>query len=75
LAFPHHEDTRRHRKNSVRIGKKHIVDQQLRIARRRELMTKLERDGHPHVVADARRALTEMEQMLVQMEVAYAGAQ
>jgi hypothetical protein len=38
-------------------------------------MAKLERDGHPDVVADARRALTGMEQMLVQMEVDYAGAQ
>jgi hypothetical protein len=62
-------------KNTVEIGKKHILDQQLRIARQRELMAKLERDGHPDVVADARRALTEMEQMLVQMEVDYAEAQ
>ena len=62
-------------KNSIMIGRKHIIDQQLRIARQRELMAKLERDGHPDVVADARRALTEMEQMLVQMEVDYAAAQ
>jgi hypothetical protein len=61
-------------KNSAKIGKKNIVDQQLRIARQRELMTKLERDGHPDVIADARRALAEMEHMLVQMEVDYAGA-
>jgi hypothetical protein len=61
-------------KNSVKIGKKNIVEQQLRIARQRELMTKLERHAHPDVVADARRALTEMEQMLVQMEIDYTGA-
>jgi hypothetical protein len=30
-------------KNSVKIGNKNIVEQQLRIARQRELMTKLER--------------------------------
>jgi hypothetical protein len=61
--------------NKVQISKKHILDQQLRIARQRELMANLERDGHPDVVADARRALTEMEQMLVQMETDYAAAQ
>jgi hypothetical protein len=61
-------------KNSVKIGKKNIVEQQLRIARQRELMTKLERHAHPDVVAEARRALTEMEQMLVQMEIDYTGA-
>jgi len=62
-------------KSTVEIGKKHILDQQLRIGRQRELMAKLERDGHSDVVADARRALSEMEQMLVQMEVDYTEAQ
>jgi hypothetical protein len=61
-------------KNTIEIGKKHILDQQFRIVRQRELVTNLERNGHPDVVADARRALTEMEQMLVQMEVDYAEA-
>jgi hypothetical protein len=61
-------------KNTVEIGKKHILDQQFRIVRQRELVAKLERHGHPDVVADARRALTEMEQMLVQMEIDYATA-
>ena len=60
-------------KNTVEIGKKHILDQQFRIVRQRELVAKLEH-GHPDVVADARRALTEMEQMLVQMEIDYATA-
>lgn len=62
-------------KHTVQIGKKHILDQQFRIVRQRELMAKLERDGHPDVVAAGRRVLTEMEQMLVQMEVDYAEAQ
>jgi hypothetical protein len=62
-------------KHTAEIGKKHILDQQFRIARQRELVARLERNGHPDVVADARRALTEMEQMLVQMEVDYAEAQ
>jgi hypothetical protein len=61
-------------KYTVEIGKKHILNQQFRIVRQRELVAKLERNRHPDVVADARRALTEMEQMLVQMEVDYAAA-
>jgi hypothetical protein len=61
-------------KNTVEISKKHILDQHFRIARQRELVARLERGGHPDVVADARRALTEMEQMLVQMEIDYATA-
>jgi hypothetical protein len=61
--------------NSVKIGRKHILDQQLRIARQRALMGELEGDGHSAVLANARRALIEMEQMLVQMELDYAAAQ
>jgi hypothetical protein len=62
-------------KHTAEIGKKHILDQQFRIVRQREMVANLERNGHPDVVADARRALTEMEQMLIQMEVDYAEAQ
>jgi hypothetical protein len=61
-------------KNTVEISKRYVLDQQLRITRQRELVAKLERDGHPDVVADARRALTEMEQLLIEMEVHYASA-
>jgi len=62
-------------KNTVEIGKKHILDQQLRIARQRELIAKLERDGHPDVLAVALRVLVEMEQTLFGMEKHYAAAQ
>jgi hypothetical protein len=61
-------------KTALPVGKKQILDQQLRIDRQRELMAKLERDGSPDVLAQKRRQLVEMEQMLVQMEAAYAGA-
>jgi hypothetical protein len=56
------------------VGKKQILDQQLRIGRHLELMAKLERDGHLDLLAQARRHLVEMEQTLAQMEAAYAGA-
>jgi hypothetical protein len=62
-------------KNTVEIGKRHIPNQQLRIARQRDLIAELERDGHPDVVAQARRMLGEMEEMLAQMEADYAAAQ
>ncbi len=62
-------------KNTVAVGKKHILDQQLRIGRQRELIAKLERDGHAELVAKALRLLAEMEQMLGTMEADYAAAQ
>jgi hypothetical protein len=37
-------------------------------------MAKLERDGPPKALADARQLFAEMEQLLAQMEVDYAGA-
>jgi hypothetical protein len=58
-------------KNTVEIAKRHIPDQQLRIARQRDLIAELERDGHPDVVAKARQMLGEMEEMLAQMEADY----
>jgi len=63
------------RAEAAPIGKKHILDQQIRIVRQRELMTKLERDGHPDVVAEASRSLAEMERALSEMEAQYAAAQ
>ena len=62
-------------KNTVEIAKRHIPDQQLRIARQRDLIAELERDGHPDVVAKARQMLGELEEMLAQMEADYAAAQ
>jgi hypothetical protein len=61
-------------KNTFEIGRKHILDQQLRIVRQRELIAKLERDGHPDVVAVALRVLAEMKQTLSGMEKHYAEA-
>jgi hypothetical protein len=63
------------RAEAAPIGKKHILDQQLRIVRQRELMTKLERDGYPDVVAEARRFLAAMERALSEMEARYAAVQ
>jgi hypothetical protein len=52
-----------------------MISQQLRIARQRELMAKLEREGHPKALADARRLLAEMQRLLAQMEADYVRAQ
>jgi hypothetical protein len=54
--------------NPSKIGKKLILDQQLRITRRRELIARLERDGHPQTLADARGLLAETEQTLAKMQ-------
>jgi hypothetical protein len=62
-------------KNAVEIGKKHILDQQFRIVRQRELIEKLQGDQNPDAVADARRILAEMEQTRATMEAHYAAAQ
>jgi hypothetical protein len=40
-------------KNSVDIGRQHIVDQCERIRQQRELIERHERDGYPDLVADA----------------------
>jgi hypothetical protein len=62
-------------KNSVEIGKRHVLEQLSRIARQRELIEQLGRDGHLGLVADGRRVLAEMEQMLAIMEEHCAAAQ
>jgi hypothetical protein len=61
-------------KNTVEISKRHVLDQQVRIARQQELIAKLERDGHADIVADGRRLLAEMEQSLATMQAHYAQA-
>ncbi len=60
--------------NTVAVGKKHILDQRLRIGRQHELIAKLERDGQTDLVAEALRLLAEMEQMLGTMDADYAAA-
>ena len=62
-------------KSAVEIGKKHILDQKLRIERQRELIAKLEGDGHSDIIVDACRLLAEMEQALAGMKAHYAAAQ
>ena len=62
-------------KQTVEIGKRHILNQQRRIAQHNELIVKLERDGHRDLIADARRLLAEMKQTLAEMEAHKAAAE
>jgi hypothetical protein len=47
-------------KKIVEVGRKHVLDQRLRIERHKELTAKLERDGDADVVAKARQLLADM---------------
>lgn len=62
-------------KKIIEVGKKHVLDQRLRIERHKELTAELERNGQPDVVAKARQLLAEMEQTLARMQAEYAAAQ
>ena len=62
-------------KNTVELGKKHIIDQRFRIERQRKLFAELKRDAHPDCAVKAIRTLSDMEKKLAQMEADYAGAQ
>jgi hypothetical protein len=55
-------------RDTLAVGRKHILDQRLRIERHKEFSGKLERDGQPNVIAEARRLLCEMEQTLARMQ-------
>ena len=55
-------------KDTIAIGRKHLLDQRLRIDRHKDFIGKLERDGQPNVIAEARRLLCEMEQTLARMQ-------
>jgi hypothetical protein len=59
------------RGSAFKTTKKHILDQRLRIERQRELIAKLERDGTPDALADARWRLAMMEHTLARMEAEY----
>jgi hypothetical protein len=52
----------------IAIGTKHVHDQRLRIERHKEFICKLERDGQPNVIAEARRLLCEMVQTLARTQ-------
>ena len=56
-------------------GPKQILDQCFRIERQLRLVARYERDGYPDLVADAVRALAEMERALARMRAHYAKAQ
>jgi hypothetical protein len=68
-------DTATAAKKTVEVGKKQILDQRLRIERQRGLIATHERDGYPHLVAEAVRLLGDMERALARMEAHYAKAQ
>ena len=42
-------------RDTIAIGRKHLLDQRLRIEKHKEFIGKLERDGQPNVIAEARR--------------------
>jgi hypothetical protein len=55
-------------KNTIAIGRKHLLDQRLRIERHKDFISKLERDGPDDVIVEARRLLREMELTLTKMQ-------
>jgi hypothetical protein len=50
------------------IGRKHLLDQRLRIERHKDFIGRLERDGQRGVIVEARRLLREMEETLARMQ-------
>ena len=59
----------------VDLARKHIEDQQCRIARQRELMAKYERDDDVARLSAARLVLERLQKQLAQMTKAYAAAE
>ena len=55
-------------KDTIAIGRKHLLDQRLRIERYKDFIGKLEPDGQPNVIAEAYRLLCEMGQTLARMQ-------
>ena len=62
-------------KKTVKVRKKQILDQRVRIERQLKLIARHERDGYPELVAYALRTLAEMERALARLEAHYAKAQ
>jgi hypothetical protein len=60
---------------TVELGKKHVRDQQDRIARQKELIAEFQRDNHAALLIEAQQQLEKMEQMLCQIEADLAAAQ
>jgi hypothetical protein len=62
-------------KQLVDLSRKHIEDQQCRIVRQRELMSKYERDDDVARLSDSRRVLEKMQNQLAQMTAAHVAAE
>ena len=62
-------------KQLVDLARKHIEDQQSRIVRQRELMSKYERDDDLARLSKARRVLVGMQKQLALMTAAHVAAE
>jgi hypothetical protein len=62
-------------KHAAEHGTNHILDQQIRIAREKELIVKLERENDGAAVNRAKEILKQMEEFLAQMTAAHAAAE
>ena len=62
-------------KQLVDLARKHIEDQQIRIARQRELMAKFEREDDVARLSQARLVLEKMQRQLAQMTAAHVAAE
>ena len=62
-------------KQLVDLARKHIEDQQSRIARQRELIAKYERDDDAPRLSGARIVLERMQKQLTQMTAAHVAAE
>ena len=62
-------------KQLVNLARKHIEEQQSRIARQRELIAKYERDNDAAGLSGARIVLERMQKQLTQMTAAHVAAE
>jgi hypothetical protein len=62
-------------KQLVDLARKHIEDQQCRIVRQRELMSKYERDDDLARLSKARRVLVRMQKQLALMTAVHVAAE
>jgi hypothetical protein len=62
-------------KRLVELVRKHIEDQECRIARQREIMAKYERDDDMARLSEARRIVEKMQKQLARMTAAHVAAE
>jgi hypothetical protein len=62
-------------KQLVDLARKHIEDQQRRIARQRELIAQYEQDDDVARLSEARRIFEKMQKQLVRMTAAHVAAE